>query len=567
MNAPASRLTPRVLERTPDWHADEVPMIPGSPASVRHHPYLRLAYLLVGILVTITGGLGNALVSANLPQIQGALGLTPVQGAWLPAAYVMVNLSANLLLVKLRQQYGIRRFAEVALVCYLAITALHLLVDDYGTALLVRGASGFVSAPLSSLGFYYVMQGFPKAKFGSAVVVGLGLSQLGLPLAWLLSPALLDLGQWQTTLYLFEFALALCTLAAAVMLKLPPGIRIQVFEKTDFLTFALCAPAFALIAGVLAQGRLQWWAEQPWMALSLIAALALLMVAFYVEHHRANPIIHTRWIGTMEVARFVFAALMFRIILSEQTYAATGLLRTLGLGPDQFQLFYLVIIAGIVLGTLVGAIGFGPKTGQPFMTGAIVLVIVASLIDSNSTSDTRPNTMIATQFMLAFAGAIVMGPLILEGVMGAMKRGPDHIITFIILFVMTQAVGGLLGPAIYGTFQQYREHEYSAQQTQHVVAADPVVAQRLAIQRQIYARQVTDPTLRDAQGTALLQQVATREANVRAYNDVFRLNAAVAFAFLLWTVWRATAAAITGRRAAAASSRPQQSPAPSGAAM
>ena len=541
-------------------------MIPGSPAAVRHDSRLRLAYLLVGFLISITGGLGNALVSANLPQIQGALGLTPVQGQWLPAAYVMVNLSANLLLVKLRQQYGIRRFAEVALVGYLTITALHLFVEDYGTALLVRAASGFVSAPLSSMAFYYVMQGFPKAKMGSAVVVGLGISQLALPLAWLLSPALLDLGEWQT-LYLFEFALALCSLAAATMLKLPPGIRVQVIEKTDFLTFALAAPAFALIAGVLAQGRLQWWAEQPWMAWSLIAALGLLMLVFYVEHHRANPMLYTRWIGTMEVARFIFASLMFRVILSEQTYAAAGLLRTLGLGPDQFQLFYLVILAGIVLGMAVGAIFFGSKTGQPFMIGAIVLVIIASLIDSNSTSDTRPNTMMLTQFMLAFAGAIVMGPLIMNGVMGAMKRGPDHIITFIVLFTMTQAAGGLLGPAIYGTFQQYREHEYSGQLTQHVVAADPVAAQRLAIQRQIYARQVTDPVLRDAQGVGLLQQAATREANVRAYNDVFRLNAAVAFLFLLWSIWRTTVAALASRRTARGSPQSQQSSAPAGAAM
>lgn len=566
MTAPAPRPAPKVLERTPDWHPDEVPMIPGSPAAVRHRSRLRVAYLLVGILISITGGLGNALVSANLPQIQGALGLTPVQGAWLPAAYVMVNLSANLLLVKLRQQYGIRRFAEVALVGYLAITALHLFVEDYGTALLVRAASGFVSAPLSSMAFYYIMQGFPKAKMGSAIVVGLGVSQLALPLAWLLSPALLDLGQWRT-LYLFEFALALCSLAAAIMLKLPPGIRIQVIEKTDFMTFALAAPAFALIAGVLAQGRLQWWAEQPWMAWALIAALGLLMLVFYVEHYRANPMLYTRWIGTMEVARFVFASLMFRVILSEQTYAAAGLLRTLGLGPDQFQLFYLVILAGIVLGMAVGGIFFGPKTGQPFMIGAIVLVIVASLIDSGSTSDTRPNTMMLTQFMLAFAGAIVMGPLIMNGVMGALKRGPDHIITFIVLFTMTQAAGGLLGPAIYGTFQQYREHEYSGQLTQHVVAADPVASQRLVIQRQIYARQVTDPLLRDAQGIGLLQQVATREANVRAYNDVFRLNAAVAFLFLLWSFWRVAIAAVASRRAARDLSQSQQSSAPAGAAM
>ncbi|BAV66597.1 MFS transporter [Sphingobium cloacae] len=512
-------------------------MIPGSPASIRHRPSIRVAYLTVGVLITITSGLANALVSANLPQIQGALGLTPVEGAWLPAAYVMVNLSANLILFKARQQFGIRRFAEVALAAYLAITVLHPFVDDYPTAVLVRGASGFVGAPLSSLGFYYVMQGFPKHLMGKAIVVGFGLTQLALPLAWLLSPALLDLGDWHT-LYSFEFALALCTLAAVISLKLPPGIRIKVFEKTDVLTFILLAPAFVLIAGVLAQGQLQWWSEQPWMAWALVASLALLLLAFLVEHHRANPLIQTRWIGTGEVIRFVFAALAFRLILSEQSYAAAGLLRTLGMGPDQFRLFYLVVIAGVLSGIAIGAATFGPKTMMPMAIAAVILVLIASLLDSDATSDTRPNNMMASQAMIAMAGALVMAPLILHGVMGALKRGADHIVTFVILFTMTQSAGALLGPAIYGTFQQYRQHEYSGQITSHVDPTNPVVAQRLALQRGIYAARVSDPIIGGAGGTALLQQAATREASIRAYNDVFRLNAIIAFAFLLWCLWR-----------------------------
>ena len=536
-------------------------MIPGSPASVRHAPTLRAAYLVVGVLVTITSGLGTALVSANLPQIQGALGLTPVEGAWLPAAYVMVNLSANLVLFKARQQFGIRLFAEVALVAYLAVTALHLFIDDYPTALLVRGAAGFVGAPLSSLGFYYVMQGFPKHLLGNSIVVALGLTQLALPIAWLLSPALLDLGDWQT-LYVFEFALAICTLAAVITLKLPPGIRIRVIERTDFLTFALVAPAFGLIAGVLAQGRLQWWSEQPWMAAALIAAMALLLAAFHIEHHRTNPLIQTRWIGTAEVARFVIAALAFRLILSEQSFAATGLLRTLGMGPDQFGLFYLVIIAGVLAGVAIGAATFGPKTMMPMAIVSIVLVLVASLMDSASTSDTRPNTMMVSQFLMAMASALVMAPLILNGVMSALKRGPDHIVTFVILFTMTQSAGSLLGPALYGTVQQYREHEYSGQLTSHVDPSEPVVAQRLAIQRQVYAARVTDPVLGGAQGTALLQQSVTREANVRAYNDIFRLNAAITFIFLIWCLWR-----VGGQLRAARNAPPPPAPAAAGSQM
>ena len=102
--------------------------MPGSPAILLHSPPRRLAYAAVAVLVGLTGGLGNALFIANLPAIQGDLGLTPAQGAWLPAAYFMVNVSTNLLLIKVRQQYGLRHFAELGLAVYALLSIAHVFV-------------------------------------------------------------------------------------------------------------------------------------------------------------------------------------------------------------------------------------------------------------------------------------------------------------------------------------------------------------------------------------------------------------------------------------------------------
>ncbi len=194
---------PQPLEPIPDWREDEKPSMPGSPSTPRHAPATRLAYGLVSLLLGITGGLGTALVTANLPAIQGNLGLTPTQGAWLPAVYLMVNVSANLLLVKFRQQYGLKRFAEIGLSIYAALTLLHLLAHTYPMALFVRAASGFTGAAVSSLAVLYMIQAFGKARLPQGLILGIGISQLATPLAWLLSSALLDLGEWNT-LYLFD---------------------------------------------------------------------------------------------------------------------------------------------------------------------------------------------------------------------------------------------------------------------------------------------------------------------------------------------------------------------------
>ncbi|WP_182083959.1 MFS transporter [Aureimonas sp. ME7] len=539
------------IEPPPNWTPDERPTLPGSPATPYHRPPVRLAYMAVGLLVGITGGLGNALVTANLPQIQGDLGLTPAEGAWLPAAYFMVNVSSNLLLFKCRQQFGIRRFAEVGIIAYVLVTVLHLLANDYATALFARAASGFAAAPLSSLGFYYTLQAFPKRFVGAALCIGFVLSQLATPIAWIVSPPLLDIADWRG-LYLFELGMALLSMAAVVVLKLPPGMRIRVFEPLDILTFALAAPAFACLAAVLSQWRVEWWADQPWMAYALIAAILLLAAAFFVEHHRRFPMIQTRWLGASEVLRFTFGALMLRFLLSEQTYAATGLLRTLGMGPDQLRPLYVVILAGTAMGALTSAVLFSPKRILWLLAASVVLIVAASWMDQSATSQTRPHDLFASQFVISLAAGMFVGPLLLTGMTRALARGADYVITFVILFSLTQSLGGLLGPAVYGTFQQYREHEYSAAITAGVDPTDPVVAQRLQRQNQIYAATITDPVLRAAQGRAQLAQTATREANVRAYNDVVTLNTAIAVAFLGWSIFRILAVRRQERLAARA---------------
>ncbi len=43
-----------------NWHPDERPTMPGGPSFPAHSNPRRLAFFLVGTLVTLTGGLGNA---------------------------------------------------------------------------------------------------------------------------------------------------------------------------------------------------------------------------------------------------------------------------------------------------------------------------------------------------------------------------------------------------------------------------------------------------------------------------------------------------------------------------
>lgn len=511
-------------------------MMPGSAASLAHSGPRRFAYALVALLLALTGGLGNALVSANLPQIQGHLGLTPVQGQWLVAAYLMTNVSANILLFKFRQQFGLRLFAQLGMPLYVVATLLHLFAQSFETAMAARLVSGFATSVCSSLGIFYLMQAAGKRWLLQALVIGVGLSQLTIPIAWLMSPALLDLGEWRT-LYLMESGLAMLCFAAVSVLHLPAGQQVRVFEWHDLITYILLGPALALLTAVLAQGRTQWWTAQSWIGWSLIGALLLGTAGFAFEHYRRNPMLQVAWIGTASTIRLVIGAIAIRFLLSEQTFGAVGLLRQLGMGPDQLQPLYAFMLLGLIVGIGVSAATFSDKMAIPQILFAMIAVGIAALIDRDATSLTRPHDMFLSQTLVSVGAGMFLGPLLLTTIMGALKRGPDYIISASILFAMSQSLGGLLGPAMLGTFQQFREHEYSAQITAAIDPTDPIVADRLRLQSGALTGLVSDPVIARAQGIGQLAQSATLEANVRAYNDVFTLTGLLAVAVLLWSLF------------------------------
>ncbi|WP_223164815.1 MFS transporter [Massilia mucilaginosa] len=542
---------PHYLKPTPAWEEHEKPTMPGSASMPWHPPHIRFAYACVALLVGITGGLGNALVSANLPAIQGTLGLTPAEAAWLPAAYIMVNVTSNLMVFKFRQQYGLRLFAEIGLSLYAFVTLLHLLVGGFEMAILVRAASGLAAATTSTLAMLYMLQAAPKKYTGKMLVLGVGIAQIATPLAWLMSPALLDMGQWHN-LYLFEAGLALCSLAAVVVLKLPPGIHIKVIEPLDFLTFALVAPAVAMIVAVLAQGFTRWWFDTPWLAYLLIAAVLLLTIALFIEHHRANPLIQTRWLMMGPTIRFMIGAFLIRFLTSEQTYGAVGLLRTLGMGPDQMQPLFAVILAGTICGMVASSITFSPKTVIPQILFSILLFGVAAWLDYGRTSLDRPHDFFVSQFLVALGAGMFMGPMIMIGIMQALKFGADHVVTFVVMLAMTQSLGGFTGAAALSTYQLHREHVHSTGINAQLNPADPVVAQRLRLQQQVYQGVNTDPALRAAQGVGQLAQISRREANVLAFNDVFALSGVIAILFLGWSLFVAVRLARRQKREAAA---------------
>ncbi|MBB6252020.1 MFS transporter [Nitrospirillum iridis] len=516
-----------------EFKPEERPTFPGSPAAPTHPWGRRLGYAAVAVLVGVASTLGNALVNVNLASLAGALGVYIDQASWLPALYVAFNAGANLMLVKARIQFGIPAVTGGLLVAYLLAGLLQFVHPGFAAAVVIRAVSGMTAAGLTTMTVYNLLQVFPGRLRPLALVIGIGLTQLGTPLARLVPVEMLALGEWQG-LHLMEIGIALAVLAAITALPLPPSQRGPAFQPLDFVVIGLMLPCLVLVCGVLGQGRLLWWVDTPWLGGALAAAIPLFALAWLIERHRARPLMQVRWLTTLDMARFAAAALLVRVSLAEQTYGAVGLLTAGGLINDQLRMLFALVLLAMVGGTLTAAATLSEKR-LPFQVMVASLLIAAGAwLDSDATSLVRPPQLYISQMLIAFGTTLFIGPALVLGFLRMVAKGPDHLVTFMVLFSITQNVGGLAGSALLGSLQVASTHGHLQTLSEHLVAADPLVAQRLQAGGGAVAGTILDPVLRAAQGGGLLGQTMAREATVLAFNDVFRFVAGLALMTALY---------------------------------
>jgi MFS family permease len=487
-----------------------------------------LGYMLASTMLAMTQQVGANLVATNVYQIQGELGATVAETNWLIAAYMAPNVSLSIALIKIRMQYGLRNFAEISIAGFVIAALLNFFVHDLQSALVVRFMSGVAAAPMSSLAFFYMLEPLqPRQKLTVGLSLALTNTTLGIPVTRLISPSLLEIGGFHG-LTLFEMGLALVAFGLVYALPLTTPPRVKVIGPLDGVSYLLIALGFGAIAVALSLGRIYWWLEAPWLGWLLAGAVLCLMLAAIIELHRQNPLIDIRWLASPATLHFATVLLLFRVVLAEQTVGASNFFLALSFQNEQTLPLYGVILAAILAGGFTCAALLRPGRENAFYAVALICIMTGAILDSNATSLTRPHDIYLNQALVAFGSALFLPTAMGQGLAPAIARGPIYILSFIVIFLFTQSIGGLLGSALFGSFVTLRTSFHYSQLAEHFSLADPLVAERIQQLGGAYSHVLTDLGLTRAEGVTLLAQQATREAIVLAYNDAFLLIALIA---------------------------------------
>lgn len=509
------------------------------PAYVAKPPLIRLLYAIASITAAVMQGLGTSLISTNLTQIAGPLEATQTEASWLMAAYLFPNVSLGIFLFKVRTQYGIRNFCEIAIIPYVLISLAHLWVSDLNTGLALRFFAGAAAAPISSVAFLYMLEIFPPEK---KLNIGLCMALIGLalstPIAGLVSPSLLDINDLQS-LYLLELGLALIIFGFIYALPLTSPPRAKVIVPLDFLSYGLLATSMGCLAVFFTMGRIYWWLEADWLGWLMVVAIASGCLMTLIELNRKNNLIDIRWITSREIVHFAGILLVFRMLLTEQSTGAINFFRQMGLFNEQLTVFYWIILIASIGSGLFCAMIMKPGREWLIHLSALVLIAAGSFMDSQATTLTRPEQMYISQGMIAFGSGLFLPPAMAVGFAAALKKGLPYIMSFLAVFMFTQKVGAFIGSALFGTFVTWREQFHSAILTSRLLPTDPLVATRLQQYIASYGKATTDATQTTIQGTTLFAKQVQQQAYVLAYNDAFYatfLVAVCAIAILLINV-------------------------------
>lgn len=505
----------------------ERPMFPGSPYSPSHTVRRRLLYLATGVIIGASSTFANALSSVNIGQIAGSAGLDVAEASLLPAVYYAMNATANLTLIKARAQFGIPQVTGAALSVYAVAGLLQLAVPGLTSAIIVRATNGVAAASLITLSMYYLLQAFPPKFRPLGLVIGMGVPQLGTPLARTIPVDVLAQDGWHG-MHLIEIGIALGILALVLAVRLPPSDRSRAFEPLDLVTIGLALGGYLLLCQVLNLGRLYWWTDAPWLGETLAFAILLLAAAAIVESSRTHPLVRLSWVGSWGIMRFAAVALFLRMTLAEQTFGSVGLLTAGGLTNDQLGHLFALVILAMIAGIAVAALTLSEERIPWQVMTASLLIALGAWLDSGSTSLTRPPELYVSQMLIGFGTTLFIGPALVYGIARMLARGGDYLISFVVLFSTTQNVGGLMGSALLGTLQTSWARNASQVLAGDMLASDPQVAGRLATGGAAFGSTIVDPSIRAVESGRLLGQAVARQAAVIGFNDTFRFVAFLA---------------------------------------
>jgi EmrB/QacA subfamily drug resistance transporter len=441
---------------------------------------VRVAFAAL-VLAMLPAVLDQTVLATGLPTIARDLGsLSDVSAV--VSAYVVAATASTPIWGKLGDRHGHKRLLQIALVVFLASSALCGLASDVTQLVAFRAVQGIGAGGLMTLAMAAVgdlveprergrYQGYIAAAFAAATVIG--------PLA---GGLLVDHAGWRWVFYL-NLPLGLAALAA-LALRLPAGTPQRDRTPLDISGGALLALATCgLVLTCVWGGERYAWDSPTILALvaMTLAASALLVTR---EGRAADPIVPLKLLSTpvvsvASVALFLGTAALFSVTVFVPVFlqAATGASPT-GAGLLLIPMMLGLAASTTVVGRLI------ERTGRYKRFPLLGLVLMsAALLFMGLVAGEESRVLMGAGLLVFGIGFGMVTQVLVLAVQNSVERARLGVATATTGFF--RALGGAVGAAALGAVYSTRVDDgvTAAVQAVLLIAAPLALAALLVVTR------------------------------------------------------------------------------------
>jgi DHA2 family multidrug resistance protein len=245
---------------------------------------------LLGAFMAI---LDISITNASLQDIQGGLGATLDEGAWISTAYLVAEIIVIPLTGFFTRVFSIKKYLLWNSVLFILASLLCGMARSLPQMILFRVLQGFSGGILIPVAITIIMTNLPKAQ----QPVGLALFGLSATFAPCIGPTI---GGWLTVNYSWPLIFFINLIPGALLLTLvgyamePAPMQLSLLRDGDWFGIGTMAAALGSLTVILEEGvRKDWWGSSLIVSLTWVFGISFVLFLYH-ELRTPKPFINLR---------------------------------------------------------------------------------------------------------------------------------------------------------------------------------------------------------------------------------------------------------------------------------
>lgn len=491
---------------------------------------IKRAQISFGQAAMVTIGLGGSFlisltgqfVSANISDIQGAVGATPDEYSWISTVYTMATFTGIVVSGVLIRTFGLGRYIATNAAVFAIMAAGSAGAPPLPLAIGIRAIQGIAAGAFGPAAFVavFMVMGGPRLPFGLMLLALV----LLLPTAVgpVVSGFLEDALGWQS-LFLAQATVGVMLTMSAVAWIPRASVNIPGL-KADWVAMLLVCVALASLMLVLNQGTRRFWFDDNMIIWSTALCIGSSIGFAFMIWLSPMPVIDPKVLVSRGLAVPILLNLVFRTGFAVTAYLVPQFLAVL-------QDYRPLELSKILLWSAIPQVVVLPFVwwllhrvdARLIMGSGLVMFGVGVGTVAYGTSQYSGEQFKLCLVLLGIAQVLFLVP---DLIAGALPLTAPQLPTASLAFNVSTLGGTTMGVGFVSNLVTEREKFHSSVLTENVTLYSSMISDRLDSMAIALGSRITDDSIASARAAAAVAGTVRREAWVLSFNDAFILVAA-----------------------------------------